>query len=104
MLLSAQGHASGTQLSKRGGLINPPLFSLGPPHCVSDTHTLLGSVKFSIATSPCSRPKPESPEPPQGNRTSVYPYVFTQTVPALSADAILCTRPISALHTPAARL
>ncbi len=42
-------------------------------YCASDSQTLFGSVKVSIAVSPCSRPKPESPEPPQGRRTSVYP-------------------------------
>jgi len=35
--------------------------------------TVFGSVKFSNAASPCSRPNPDSPDPPQGNRTSVYP-------------------------------
>ena len=35
--------------------------------------TAFGSVKFSIAAVPCSRPKPESRTPPHGNRTSVYP-------------------------------
>ena len=30
-----------------------------------------GSVKFSIAAMPCSRPRPESRSPPHGNRTSV---------------------------------
>src|ERR1700736_4643273 len=30
--------------------------------------TAFGSVKFSIADSPCSRPTPDSPDPPQGNR------------------------------------
>jgi hypothetical protein len=30
-----------------------------------------GSVKFSSAASPCSRPKPDSPDPPHGKRTSV---------------------------------
>jgi hypothetical protein len=33
--------------------------------------TAFGSVKFSIADVPCSRPKPESRTPPHGNRTSV---------------------------------
>jgi len=33
--------------------------------------TAFGSVKFSIAAVPCSRPKPESRTPPHGNRTSV---------------------------------
>jgi hypothetical protein len=33
--------------------------------------TAFGSVKLSIASVPCSRPKPESRTPPQGNRTSV---------------------------------
>ena len=33
--------------------------------------TAFGSVKLSIAAVPCSRPKPESRTPPQGNRTSV---------------------------------
>ena len=35
------------------------------------TQTALGSVKFSIAAVPCSRPRPESRSPPHGNRTSV---------------------------------
>src|SRR5262249_44455649 len=34
-------------------------------------HTAFGSVKFSIAAVPCSRPSPESRSPPQGRRTSV---------------------------------
>src|ERR1700736_6142842 len=33
--------------------------------------TAFGSVKFSIAAVPCSRPRPESRSPPQGNLTSV---------------------------------
>src|SRR6185312_6635899 len=35
--------------------------------------TTLGSVKLSMAASPCSRPKPESRAPPQGRRTAVVP-------------------------------
>src|SRR5689334_11788383 len=33
--------------------------------------TAFGSVKFSIAAVPCSRPRPESRSPPHGSRTSV---------------------------------
>ena len=33
--------------------------------------TAFGSVKLSMAAVPCSRPRPESRSPPQGNRTSV---------------------------------
>src|ERR1700687_5771140 len=33
--------------------------------------TAFGSVKFSIAAVPCSRPKPETRTAPHGNRTSV---------------------------------
>ena len=39
----------------------------------SASQTAFSWVKFSIADSPCSRPKPDSPDPPQGRRTSVYP-------------------------------
>ena len=41
------------------------------PHTFRFIHTAFGSVKFSIAAEPCSRPKPESRTPPHGNRTSV---------------------------------
>jgi len=40
-------------------------------HTFKFTHTAFGSVKFASASVPCSRPKPESPAPPHGNRTSV---------------------------------
>src|ERR1700687_1895030 len=67
-------------------------------------HITFGSVKLSMAASPCSRPKPESRAPPQGSRTSVGPKVLIQTVPAFSRRPRRCTRPIFAVHTPAARL
>ncbi len=45
------------------------------PSCICHTfrfiHTAFGSVKFSSAAVPCSRPRPESRSPPQGSRTSV---------------------------------
>lgn len=40
-------------------------------HCSMAIQMDFGSVKFSSAASPCSRPKPDSPDPPQGRRTSV---------------------------------